>query len=284
MQSGLLAQSTLVLVAHGSTANDGSGAAVELQAAALRERHIFADVQAAFWKQPPFLADVVPQAATSLVIVVPFFISAGFFSETVIPQALGLSMDGSPTGRIRRQAARVLCYGQPVGTHDRMTEVVLARAEEVVRRHPFPGVPPASTLSLFIAGHGTARDPQSRQSAERQATLIRKQAIYAHVQAVFMEEKPRIADVMTLAPTRAVVVVPFFMSDGLHVVEDVPVLLGESPSTVAERRRAGQPAWRNPTERNGRVIWYGRAVGTEPSLLEVILDRAREAASAVPSI
>jgi sirohydrochlorin cobaltochelatase len=47
---------------------------------------------------------------------------------------------------------------------------------------------------------------------------------------------------------------------------------------VKERLAAGQPAWRNPTERNGRLIWYSSAVGTEPLLAEVILERVREAA------
>lgn len=244
---------------------------------------MFAEVRTGFWKQPPFLMDAVAGAKTSLVIVIPFFISAGFFAETVIPQALGLSMDGTPAGRRLLQGSRVLCYAEPVGTHGRMTDVILSRAQEVVRRHPFPRVPPASAISLFIAGHGTHRDPQSRRSVEWQAELIQKRRLYAHVQAVFMEEAPCLADVPSLATTRAVVVVPFFMSDGLHVVEDVPVLLGEPSTTVADRRKNGQPTWRNPTEKKGRMIWYGRAVGTEQSLIEVILERAQEAlAGGVP--
>ena len=75
------------------------------------------------------------------------------------------------------------------------------------------------------------------------------------------------------------VVVPFFMSDGLHVVEDIPVLLGEPERVVKERHAAGQPAWRNPTELRGRRIWYSAAVGTEPLLAGVILERVREAAN-----
>ena len=72
---------------------------------------------------------------------------------------------------------------------------------------------------------------------------------------------------------------PFFISDGLHVQEDIPVLLGEAKPAVEQHLAAGQPAWRNPTEKNGRLVWYSPAVGTEPHLADVILERVREAAN-----
>ena len=49
---------------------------------------------------------------------------------------------------------------------------------------------------------------------------------------------------------------------------------------VRERLKQGQPTWRNPTEREGRRIWYTASVGSEPHLPEVILQRVREAAGA----
>ena len=75
---------------------------------------------------------------------------------------------------------------------------------------------------------------------------------YAGVQAIFMEESPRIADCYKLAATKNLVVVPFFISNGLHTREDIPVLLGVAKPVVEQRLAAGQPAWRNPTEKNGK--------------------------------
>ena len=80
-----------------------------------------------------------------------------------------------------------------------------------------------------------------------------------------------------LAQTRSLVVVPFFISDGLHTRQDIPVQLGESPPVVAQRLGSGQPTWRNPTEKHGKLVWYSPAVGTEPRLADVILERVREA-------
>ena len=166
---------------------------------------------------------------------------------------------------------------KPVGTHDRMTDVILARAEEVVEQFPFPRAPKAKEITLIIAGHGTERNHESRQSIDRQVALIRSKQIYAAVQAVFMDEEPRIADCYSLAPTRNLVIVPFFISDGLHTMADIPVLLGEPDRIVKERLAAGQPTWRNPCEKHGKLVWYSPAVGSALLVAEVILERVREA-------
>jgi sirohydrochlorin cobaltochelatase len=159
-----------------------------------------------------------------------------------------------------------------------MTKVILSRAAEVVKKFPFPRAPKNSDTTLFIAGHGTERNKNSRVAIERQVELIRAQKIYAAVHAIFMEEAPRIADCYSLAQTKNLVVVPFFISDGLHVVEDIPVLLGEAKSIVEKWLAANQPTWRNPTERDEKFVWYSPSVGSEPLMADVILERVREAA------
>jgi sirohydrochlorin cobaltochelatase len=161
-----------------------------------------------------------------------------------------------------------------------MTRVLLARAREVVEAHPFPRAPKPKDLTLFIAGHGTGRNEHSRKAIERQVELIQALKLYAEVRPAFLEENPRIADCPLLAGTRNLVVVPFFISDGLHTVEDIPMLLGEPERAVKQRLAAGQPTWRNPTERHGKLIWYSAAIGSEPQIADVILERVREAAAA----
>ncbi len=159
-----------------------------------------------------------------------------------------------------------------------MTKVILARADEVVKQFPFPRAPRPADTTLLIAGHGTTRNANSRKAVERQVELVRALNLYAEVSAVFMEEAPFIKGCHEAVKTKNIVVVPFFISDGLHVVEDIPVLLGEPERIVKERLAAGLPTWRNPTERGGKLIWYSPSVGTEPLLADVILERVREAA------
>jgi sirohydrochlorin cobaltochelatase len=158
-----------------------------------------------------------------------------------------------------------------------MTSVLLNRAREVADKHPFPRAPRTQDTTLFIAGHGTEQNENSRKSIERQVEIIRATREFAAVHAIFMEEEPRIAKCYELAHTRNIIVVPFFISDGMHAREDIPVLLGEPERLVKERLANKQPTWRNPTERHDKLVWYADAVGTEPYVVDVILERVREA-------
>ena len=266
----------LVVLGHGTVLNDQSAAPVFQHAAELRRRNIFREVREAFWKQEPPVKKILADISAPRVFIAPLFISEGYFASEVIPRELGFEIKNSKL-KIQNGGQKIF-YCSPVGTHDSMTTVILSRTDEVVKKFPFPREPKKSDTTLFIAGHGTEKNNNSRKAVERQAGLIRAQKIYADVRAVFMEEAPFIKGCHENVKTKNIVVVPFFISDGLHAVEDIPVLLGEPERIVKERLAASQPTWRNPTERGGKLIWYSPSVGTEPLLAEVILERVCEAA------
>ncbi len=271
----------LMVVGHGSTLNAESSLPTCQHAEAIRQRGMFAEVRECFWKQEPFIRGVLDSISAPRVFVVPLFISEGYFTGQIIPRELGLS-DGSqqPFRPVQRRGSQTIFYGGPVGTHESMTAVLLARAREIVRQHPFPRAPRAAETSLFIAGHGTGNNANSRRAIERQVDRIREMKLYADVHAVFMEEEPRIGDCYALSATRNIVMVPFFISDGLHSQEDIPVMLGEPERVVRARLEAGQPPWRNPAEKQGKLVWYSPSVGSEPGIVDVILQRVREVALA----
>ncbi len=270
----------LVLVAHGSTVNENSARPARQHADALRGRGLFAEVTEAFWKQSPFVGDVFRRVLTPRIFIVPLFISDGWFTEQVIPTELGLRQAGAPDfPRVQVREGRTIHYCGAVGSHPDMTEILLARARDVVVRHPFPRLPPPADTALLIAGHGTAYSRGSRESIERQVDLIRHRALYAEVHGVFLEEAPLIREAWELGATRNRVLVPFFISDGLHTQQDIPEMLGAPAAIVRQRLAAGRPTWRNPTERQGRRLWYAGAVGSEPLLVDVILQRVRESAA-----
>ena len=275
MQSENFTDAALVVLGHGTTLNDQSAAPVFQHAAELRRRKIFREVREAFWKQEPQVEKVLAEITAPRVFIAPFFISEGYFSTEVIPTELGFSF---PDNLKLKTKNSELTYCRPVGSHDLMTTVILARAKEVAEQFPFPVAPKPANTTLLIAGHGTGRNANSRKAVERQVELIRALKAYAEVGAVFMEEEPFVKGCWQKVATKNIVVVPFFISDGLHAVEDIPVLLGEPERIVKECHAASQPTWRNPTERDGKRIWYSPSVGTEPLLAEVILERVREAA------
>ena len=292
MNNTSFADAVLVVLGHGTDLNDQSAVPVLQHVAELRRRKIFAAVREAFWKQEPQIKKVLAELSAPRVFIAPLFISEGYFAGEVIPKELGFvtsrilaapkqSAGGTHHASLPRrseaQAGRITFYCKPVGSHESMTKVILSRADQVTKQFPFPRPPKPAETTLFIAGHGTEKNANSRKAIEHQVELIRAQKIYADVHAVFMEEEPRIAGCHLLAQTKNCVVVPFFISDGLHVVEDIPVLLGEPERVVKTRLAAGQPTWRNPSEKHDKLFWYSSSVGTEPGLADVILERVSEA-------
>lgn len=269
----------LVLVGHGATLNPDSSAPTLQHADELLQRNIFAQVLPCFWKEEPYIYGALRGVFARRVFIVPIFISEGYFTEQVIPREMGFCRNDEPAlERKQTRGDQTFHYCGPVGTHDSMTEVIVARAKDIVTRYPYPIAPKPADTTLFIAGHGTINNANSRKAIERQAELIAGQGEYAAVHAIFMEEDPKIGDCYTLARTKNLVIVPFFVSDGLHSYEDIPQMLGEPSRLIQERLAKGQPTWRNPTEKKGKRVWYTRSIGNEPHIPDVIMERVREMA------
>jgi sirohydrochlorin cobaltochelatase len=256
----------LLIVGHGSTVNPDSSRPTLDQGTAIRERNIFGEIGCCFWKEEPSLRDALfffDEPDIHEVYVVPNFISEGYFTQTVIPRELELKgrLTTRPNGQIWK-------YCEPVGNHPTMTELLLRRAREIT-----PDVPPAET-TLLVVGHGTALNDNSAIAAKREVEKIRALGGYASVQNAYMEEAPLISDWARLTTTPNVVVVPFFISDGLHSYQDIPMMLGIEPGPTAA---AGERTiFRgNPHQLQGRALYYAGAIGTEPQFAEIIVGQAR---------
>jgi sirohydrochlorin cobaltochelatase len=237
------------------------------------------------------------------VYVVPNFISEGYFTQTVVPRELELN--GPITKRSNGQIWKCC---DPVGNHPMMTELLLKRASEVAR-----GADPTET-SLLIVAHGTDLNENSAVAAKREAEKIRALGKYANVLNVYMEEPPLVSDWQKLTKTRNVVVVPFFISDGLHSYEDIPVLLGIAPrhsepfdfaqdglrgaklkdpvakplgdftgSLDSARDDVGPSRAgvfrQNPYKIDNRSLFYASSIGTDPGFADIILEQALHAKS-----
>ena len=285
--------SGLLIVAHGSTVNPDSSAPTLAHAAEIRRRQVFADVECAFWKEEPSFRDALflfDPGAVPEVYVIPNFISEGYFTQTVVPRELELR------GRItKRSNGQIWRYCEPVGNHPLMTELLLKRARDVA-----PDVDPAET-SLLIVAHGTDLNENSAVAAKREAEKIRALGKYAAVLNLYMEEPPLVSDWRKLTETPNVVVVPFFISDGLHSYEDIPVLLGiadghpersgaksKDPAEFLEGSITGsldfarddvrttkRSVFRTkPYKIDNRLLFYAPSIGTDPGFADIIIEQA----------
>lgn len=250
----------LVIVGHGSTTNPDSSEPNHLLADSIRSKGIFDEVLCCFWKEEPSMREVLHSISSSDIYIVPNFISEGYFTQTVIPRELQL--DGPLTLRDGKR----IRYCEPVGNHESMTSVLLKRARETA-----PGIPTGET-SLLIVGHGTNLNDNSAKAAKKQVALLAALGLYAEVLPTYMEEAPLVSDWATMTTQNNVVVIPFFISDGLHSYQDIPVLLGirEEVGPAASQSEVFQT---NPHHLHGKNLYYGSAIGTDPMMERVILDQ-----------
>jgi sirohydrochlorin cobaltochelatase len=254
----------LLIVGHGSTENPDSSTPYFDHAAEIRKRNLFAEVHVCFWKEEPSMREALLMIDSPEVYIVPDFISEGYFTQDVIPRELQL--DGATTLR----DGKTLHYCLPVGVHPSMTGLILKRAKEVA-----PDADPSDT-TLIITGHGTGLNQNSTKAIKDQADLIAATgAGYALVTDAYMEEAPFIADWDKMADTQNVVVVPFFISDGLHSYQDIPVLLGLEKE-VGPAASQTDVFRQNPNLLRGKNLYYSSAIGTELLMADVILDQVAD--------
>ncbi|MGZ0745691.1 CbiX/SirB N-terminal domain-containing protein [Haloparvum sp. AD34] len=266
---------SLVIVAHGSHLNPDSSTPTYEHADTIRSVGAFDEVRTGFWKEEPHIREVLRTVEGDEVYVVPLFISEGYFTEQVIPRELRLSgwdvaewdsdgLSADTATLVAEDVGREVHYCGPVGTHESMTDVLVRRAETVT------GDPDVGNgFGFAVVGHGTERNENSAKAIEYHADRLRELDRFDEVKALYMDEDPEVDDVADFFEADDVVVVPLFVADGFHTQEDIPEDMG-----LTDDYRTGYDV---PSEVDGHRIWYAGAVGTEPLMADVILERAADA-------
>ncbi|MBZ9715968.1 cobalamin biosynthesis protein CbiX [Deinococcus multiflagellatus] len=254
---------SLVLIGHGSHLNGESAVAVYRYAELLRDRGLFDEVIEGYWKEEPSLRQVLKTTASTDVTVIPMFISEGYFTETVIPREMGLGHQGPvPEGGIARViGGRTVRYTLPYGVHPGMSDVLLARAREVL-----PDANPEDT-ALIVLGHGTTRNENSNRVIYQNADRLREQGHFAEVHALFLDEDPKVGTWPEVVRAPRVVVVPFFASEGWHTLETIPEDMGLSGVVTDFPDNPHGP----------QQVYYAKPVGTHAAVADVIVQLAEEA-------
>ncbi len=202
------ADSSLLLIGHGSARHPAAFATLARHAAALAQRLPFLDVGSAVLTGGPKPREVLAGLAGRRVLVLPFFMSGGYFATRAVPDRL------AGDDRVR--------MAQALGESPRVTPFLdgLGQALAVAA-----GWRPAAT-DLLLVGHGSASDPRSRQVTERHAAGIGR--AFASVRPLFLEEPPYLMEVVR-SLDRPAVCLGFFAAAGAHAAEDVPRALNAAP-------------------------------------------------------
>lgn len=230
----------LVLCAHGI--RGGPGVAVE-HARAIERRGLFAEVAAACHKGRPGALETLAEIRSPRVFVVPLLMAEGFTLRTMLRKL-------EPA--LRSKAGLMLC--RPVGVHPHFSLMMARRALAVCARRRWR----PSRTSLVIAGHGTRRDANSGATARDHAKQIEDMELFGEVVVAFLDEPPAVPEVLSELRMPQCVAVGLFLDRGEHGEEDVPKLLAPAGERAA----------------------YAGPVGTDPRVVELVLDQVRVAAVA----
>jgi len=126
------AETSLVLVGHGTRRHAASRDTTLQLADTLRRRGVAGQVAAGFIDDDPELAAVFGATTTGVVLVVPFLIGGGAHAAQDIPTALGLEAGETPF--VRRAGRRFILVDHAVGMLPGIADLIV----DLARRHPPP--------------------------------------------------------------------------------------------------------------------------------------------------
>lgn len=238
---------TLVLVGHGTADTHRRDPTISDHADAIRETGQYERVATGYVYGTPSIEETISSCQTEA-IVVPFFMSAGYYTQEVIPERLA---DATPP-------PESITYTPPVGTHPNLTNVIRRQAEDVLDH------PPEQT-GLALIGHGSEKHDESGSSVRAHASRLRQRSTYSSVKSFFLDEEPRVDSLREAFHEEVVLLVPIFTSPGHHVTEDIPRRVGlhEGPEN----------------ENYANTLYIADPVGVSPLLRDIVLDRASAAES-----
>lgn len=243
-------QARLLILGHGSSKHPDSSASVRMHVEGLKRRGQFSEVHAAFLKESPMIKGVMDRISTEGLVVVPDFLAEGYFTREVIPNLLKLEAHSDQVK-----------YARPVGTHPMMQELIIDAARAVLADWD-PG-----DVSLLLVGHGSTKNPKSKESLLQHIEAMRLLGVYAQIVDLWLEEAPFVSDWSQWATEGKVVLVPFLLNDGQHGGWDIPEMLGLGRSAAVH----------DVTHRlQGRELRVAPALGNSARFVEVIEMMAKE--------
>jgi uroporphyrin-III C-methyltransferase len=198
-------------------------------------------VAVAFHQGEPGFDTILDEIGSDEVTVVPFFTSAGHYSDIVLPEALT---------RNRRYSEIYLRHTRPIGDHPAIGALIARRVAELTHEHRID----RGSVSLALVGHGTRRHPQSRATTLDLADRLRRRRVAGEVLTAFLDDDPPVEGLLESAVLPNLVVIPFLIGGGSHVSDDIP-----------RRLAAG----------DRRHLIIDQPIGTYPGMLDIIVDLAR---------
>ena len=119
--------------------------------------------------------------------------------------------------------------------------------------------------SLLVIGHGS-RSPEATEIFSRIVSLVREKGGYDFVEGAHMSlTRPNIdeaVDILARKNVKEIVVMPYFLYNGVHIKHDIPEIIGEIASRYPDIE-----------------IRLAEPIGFDPVMADLIIQRAGVASS-----
>lgn len=247
-------RTAVVLAAHGSGDDPAASDLVEQQVSLLSQAGVVDEVVAAFHQGAPGFGEVLDGLTAEQVLVVPLFTSEGYYTSEVLPRGLKLNRR-FPRVRLRQT--------RPVGSHPAVTDMLVRRVEKLAGHYGLE----LQQTTLLLVGHGTVRNPRSRDTTLDLVDRLARAGIAAEVRAGFLDHNPSVESALAEAGYGTVIVLPFLLGGGRHATRDLPARIGLTGAPSSPLPRMGQV--------NGRFIALDQPFGAGPELSDIILALVR---------
>jgi len=226
----------LLLIGHGSEHSDGPNQQLIRQVDHLRGLGVFADVQGAVLYGEPTLQSAMKALGDRPVHVMPMFMCDGLFTREIIPARIDELQDD----------CRDITFETPIGLSDALGELIARRVSSRIAEDGFL----ETEVSVVLVGHGSTASDASWRATEHQAERLRILANLKSVTTAYLDQPPKLADVLA-GLSGPVCVVGLFIADGLHAGGDIPAI-------IAQSGKAGD-------------ICYLGAIGRDPEIVELVV-------------
>jgi sirohydrochlorin ferrochelatase len=114
---------------------------------------------------------------------------------------------------------------------------------------------------IIVFAHGS-RIEAANQAVRTVAADLARAGEYPHVQAAFLElgrpDLPRAVEVLSAQGVERIVIIPYFLTLGMHLERDLPALVAQISQS-----------------HNGLQIAVTAPLDGHPALLQILLDRSR---------
>lgn len=197
-----------LIVAHGSpSAPEGPERVMAALARAVAALSPSWNVAGATLAQPGALERALSDLGARDPLVLPFFMSDGWFVSDELPR------------RLSRAGAAPTAFAAPIGLTGPLRALCLKAALEACEAR---GLRPAET-ALLIAGHGSPSDPRPRQAVETAAREIAGAHRFREVRTGYVDEAPELEVAGRM--DGPAVCLPYFAGRAGHIESDVPEAL-----------------------------------------------------------